>query len=437
MKDIQKIEKMDPVEQVNVKIPVVEDTGHSAIGSFAGFHYQYFYFILQLLKSKKNEEIGFEYLDDVNTIDGEKISYYQLKHTVSQAKSGAKNLTVCDPDFWKSIHVWLDIIEKQSQKGVDLVSYFKDANYCLVTNKSAADNPICQMIDKYQIKGASIEDVKNLIENQYKVEEVDAVNPNKKEMMSKVKDYMKAAVASPYFPQLLLNLKIEYLSDEDLIQSIRDEIRNQLVPDGALDEAMNSVIGNIGTELFPQIQSGEFKTITHDKVLEMLRRTIGQYRGERFKPDRNFKIPNFENMKNLTFIKQLEAVDDITSEEDIVEYTQTYVDYLQNEINAKQGHYYSMEDWERLDVDARRFWRQKFKFHYKFIDKACHKEICQAASKLLNEIRDKELKLGDEYMDTYHSNGLYYVLSGDAKENYPVIGWHVNWEQIFGRKQNG
>lgn len=82
------------------------NTGHGAIGAFAGYHYQWFYFILRMLKmQERGESVDFELRDDVSAdVDGH-LTFYQLKHTVSKNKSGYANLTVCDPELWKAICV--------------------------------------------------------------------------------------------------------------------------------------------------------------------------------------------------------------------------------------------------------------------------------------------------------------------------------------------
>ena len=53
-------ENVQPLGAVNI------NTGHGAIGAFAGYHYQWFYFMLRMFKmNEKGEAVDFEVRDDV------------------------------------------------------------------------------------------------------------------------------------------------------------------------------------------------------------------------------------------------------------------------------------------------------------------------------------------------------------------------------------
>ena len=46
-----------------------------------GFEYQFYYFLLKVLKIDSDETVGFEVKDDVHIEDNKTLSLIQLKHT--------------------------------------------------------------------------------------------------------------------------------------------------------------------------------------------------------------------------------------------------------------------------------------------------------------------------------------------------------------------
>ena len=146
------------LEAVNI------NTGHGAIGPFSGYHYQWFYFILRMLKmNEKGESVDFEVRDDVGSNVNGHLTFYQLKHTISKNKGGSANLTICDPDLWKSINVWIEIISKYVVSGVSVDEVFAKSEFTLITNKKSQDNEFCNLVEKYKNGIITIDDIKSYV----------------------------------------------------------------------------------------------------------------------------------------------------------------------------------------------------------------------------------------------------------------------------------
>ena len=79
--------------------PFTEQT--SAKDIFIAFEYQYYYFLLQILKLKRGESAGMEVLDDVHTIlKNDKQVLVQVKHTVQKTSKGQPiSITELDSDL--------------------------------------------------------------------------------------------------------------------------------------------------------------------------------------------------------------------------------------------------------------------------------------------------------------------------------------------------
>ena len=65
-------ENVQPLGAVNI------NTGHGAIGAFAGYHYQWFYFMLRMFKmNEKGEAVDFEVRDDVAADVNGSLTFYR------------------------------------------------------------------------------------------------------------------------------------------------------------------------------------------------------------------------------------------------------------------------------------------------------------------------------------------------------------------------
>lgn len=429
-------ENLQPLGAVNI------NTEHGAIGAFAGYHYQWFYFMLRMLKmNEKGEAVDFEVRDDVGADVNGNLTFSLLKHTISKNKKGWANLTTCDPDLWKSISVWIDIISKYVEGGVGADEIFAKSEFTLVTNKKVQDNEFCKLVEEYKNDDVTIDEIKSYVsELKSKLRDPEPKeNDNPKE--NRTKKYMDKAIQSEYFPCLLKNLRFVYLSDEDLIEEMRFQIGHRAVSKKHIDNALNAIVGCVETKLYPKVQSGEKLSISIDYFDSLIFSELAQFRGLKFVPKYQCPIDLSKNLSEQIFIKQLLAVKDIeeNEEDEIVNITQQTVDYIESERESISNNTISQNDIKALYRNAYTFWNHKFRKCYKFIDKDSEGEILRAAANLLDSVRSKtDLKVGDSFLEDYLSNGLFYKMSDTSMQKDGLaIGWHLNWDKLFNGNNNG
>lgn len=416
------------------------NTGHGAQGAFAGYHYQWFYFMLRMFKmNEKGEAVDFEVRDDVGADVNGNLTFYQLKHTFSKNKNGLANLTTCDPDLWKSISVWIDIISRYVESGVSADEIFAKFEFSLVTNKKVQDNDFCKLVEEYKNDDVTIDEIKSYVsELKSKLRNPEPKeNDNSKE--NRTKKYMGKAIQSEYFPCLLKNLRFVYLSDEDLIEEMKFQIGHRVVPKEHIDSALNAIVGCVETKLYPKVQSGEKLSISIDYFDSLIFSELAQFRGLKFVPKYQCPIDLSKNLSEQIFIKQLLAVKDIedNEEDEIVNITQQTVDYIESERESISNHTLSQDAIRALYMNAYAFWNYKFRTCYKFIDKDSEKEVIKAAANLLDSIRSKtNLKVGDSFLEDYLSNGLFYKMSDTSIQQEKHIGWHPKWKELFNDNNN-
>lgn len=416
------------------------NTGHGAQGAFAGYHYQWFYFMLRMFKmNEKGEAVDFEVRDDVGADVNGNLTFYQLKHTFSKNKNGLANSTTCDPDLWKSISVWIDIIFRYVESGVSADEIFAKSEFSLVTNKKVQDNDFCKLVEEYKNDDVTIDDIKSYVsELKSKLRNPEPKeNDNSKE--NRTKKYMGKAIQSEYFPCLLKNLRFVYLSDEDLIEEMKFQIGHRVVPKEHIDSALNAIVGCVETKLYPKVQSGEKLSISIDDFDIWILPELAQFRGLKFVPKYQCPIDFSKNLSEQIFIKQLLAVKDIEENEkdEIVYITQQTVDYIESERESISKHTLSQDAIRALYMNAYAFWNYKFRTCYKFIDKDSEKEVIKAAANLLDCIRSKtDLEIGDCSLKEHLSNGLFYKMSDTSIQQEKHIGWHPKWKELFNDNNN-
>lgn len=429
-------ENVQPLGAVNI------NTGHGAIGAFAGYHYQWFYFMLRMFKmNEKGEAVDFEVRDDVAADVNGSLTFYQLKHTISKNKKGWANLTTCDPDLWKSISVWIDIISKYVESGVSADEIFAKYEFTLVTNKKVQDNDFCKLVEKYKKDDFTIDEIAKFVSELKSKLRNPELKGNDDPKENRIKKYMDKAIQSEYFPCLLKNLRFVYLSDEELIEEMKFQIGHRAVSKKHIDNALNAIVGCVETKLYPRVQNGEKLSISIDDFDKMILPELAQFRGGHFFPKYQCPIDLSKNLSEQIFIKQLLAVKDIegNEEDEIVNITQQTVDYIESERESMSNNTISLDNIKALYRNAYTFWNNKFRKCYKCIDKDSDKEVFQAAANLLDSVRSKtDLKVGDIFLEDYLSNGLFYKMSDTSmQKDGQAIGWHPNWKKLFNGNNNG
>lgn len=131
---------------------------HTAMGTIAGFVYQFYYFLYKILTAEKGNTISFELYDDVATESQNGLTYCQLKHTVQQAASvGEKDVKLTDraSDLWKAISVWMKLIVGEEKDGIkrsneEQSAYIAEREFHFVTNKSFAENKLAALCSRFE-----------------------------------------------------------------------------------------------------------------------------------------------------------------------------------------------------------------------------------------------------------------------------------------------
>ena len=120
-----------------------------ALGSLAGFVYQEYYFLYRLLTIQDGETVSLEKIDDVGVEEGDRWTYYQLKHSINSKASDVKRMTNRDNDLWKTLNMWVSIIKKKGDAEAQR-RWIENSEFVLISNKTTENNKLFGLVEPYK-----------------------------------------------------------------------------------------------------------------------------------------------------------------------------------------------------------------------------------------------------------------------------------------------
>lgn len=398
------------------------EQAHSAVGPFAGFFYQWHYFMLRAISMKHGESVSFEDKDDVDADTGEGYSYYQLKHTVKATSTKVVNLPKRDPDWWKSISVWLDIVNGKGDENAQR-DFITKTDFILVTNKTVQNNDLYDKIQAFKNDSGKFDELVGYLKKLYD----DTKNP-KLETGSTTKEQIAKLMDYPLLREFLIKVTVESLSDQDIVNRIKEEIiEDKYVDPQRVDDSYRDYVGQMDQEAVGVIPNGSALSFNRKQFQVCFQHCFTAYRKVKIS-FRKFERDESFDYSNSTFIRQLVDIDDVRMDElDVIfDYVDSRLDYDKSMSKAVREHEISQETRNSIEEKAYKYWRDLFRYYNKtHTDEKTHQSL---ARQLLKEVRGKNLKYEEQEFDDYQSHGCFYTLSDGTN---PRIGWHIDWESKY------
>jgi hypothetical protein len=396
---------------------------HTAGPIAIGFDYQFYYFLYLALDLDPNEKIGFEVFDDVHIeLPNGKIELLQTKHTVQKKPDGSiVNLTERDVDLWKTINNWILII--QGSKSQD--NFLDNTKFRLVTNKSIDQNPFLQNVLRFQKSEIKMTEFNNYLNNLLETTEGEIKKDIEK--LCKLVDKQKK--------QFLTNIDI-ISNPESIIGLIKQRLYKQIRRENKIDLVYNALYANIQKDKFLTIENRQKFTITFEDFNTKYDSCFDLAYDISNLPRRDFTLLYPEDIKSQIFIRQLNDIGEMLTEDEMMNYTTKMLSFLNNIRSwIDEDHIVSRDDQVNLENEAIARWEVAFTTNYKKIkaklinkpnSHTLESEINEIANDCIDEIRKEILKIKNFEIGTDFSNGQYYLLS-----NEPRIGWHYEWKKKY------
>ena len=397
---------------------------YTAIGPLTGFIYQIYYFLYRLLTIREPETLSLEKIDDVGAEEGDRQTYYQLKHSINSKPPVIKRMANRDPDLWKTLNMWVNIIKKKGDEKAQRL-WIEQSEFVLVSNKGAENNRLFELIEVYKKDKEKWGNLEKYLSEQAakepkeKIEETDAKNINA---------YTKAVEGYRLKKELLKKVTVEFESDEELVKKIDKELQyNKFIPKnrvsdmryllkGALDEAILRKEAEYTFESFAEAFGPLFNDMRTRKFIPLNRKVV---------------LP--ERPMEQTFVKQLQGIDAPNSYK-----LQEMIKLTEEKLQFENDYYASNKAagkhvQQQFEKNMHREWRNIFDAKHRNVNFMSEEDkIKDAGWEVFDKVKDVRLKYDQEDIGASESNGCYYHFSDGET---PQIGWRCDWESLYNGRE--
>lgn len=393
----------------------------AAPGTGAGFDYQFYYFLYRLLNMKKGQSIGLEIKDDVHSDQKNDVQLlFQVKHTI-QKQAGGKPIALSelDHDLWKTLHNWARVISDPRDKRIklkDQLEFIKRTEFHLVSNKSVSNS---NEFSKRIIAYSELPSPQNFILLTNRLKELkNSCSDKKITTYINVVMRLDKTVLKQFFKKIYFQLE-----EVDIINKIKDTLEEKWVPPEEIDSTYGRLCSLIRDDNYISILAGKLKPISFTDFRDRYRKVISSAVKKPLSK-LTYDVPLTVDLLNQRFIKQLIAIEDISStdQDEITKYS-THKVRLARSLEAwvQKGEVVSDEvnDFHK-DVTLR--WDNK---HRRAFRKCEEHELNEKAQNIIGDMREEKFRLGEDELNTEHSNGELYLLSDEN-----TIGWHRDWKTL-------
>ncbi|SFI36794.1 ABC-three component system protein [Nitrosomonas sp. Nm34] len=392
----------------------------SAEDKSIGFDFQYYYFFYRLLNLKTGEKVGLEVLDDVHTeLSSDRQILVQLKHSTKiKADGGTKNLTTLDPDLWKTLSNWSQVIVDKyagREKKMDQLNFVNKTDFLLISNKSnSEENTALNTIKNFQSGNLNLSELDfylNVLKDKTKDNELKVYIQNVLDLDTDVRK------------TFLENLDFD-LECNDIIKKCKLAIKEKQIDERKIEDVFRNLDSQIRQDNFISIQARNKIIISFEEFYKKYRRHFDLARNEIL--TLKSLIGNLpDHLTDQKFIQQLIDIADIQPDdlETMAEFTR-YRLFIQNNIDEwyKNGDL-TANELEAFDKESKLRWRNEFRKTYR---NCTQENVTEKARDLLDSMRKEKLPIATQELPTDMSNGQFYRLS-----DIPEIGWHKNWEEKY------
>ena len=406
---------MDTIVRPRLAVyPKGKTDDRNAGGVVAGFVYQIYYFLYQLLTMGVGEIVSLEKFEDVGVEKENDKTYYQLKHTAATTGTCVERMKNRDTDLWKTLSMWIDKIkdgrDEQGQRG-----WIHESEFILLSNKSTDDNTFFFFFEDYQKKG-NWDDLKKYIGEQ--------AEKGERSTPKNIYDYTKDVNEYPLLKEFLIKVRPEFKSDDDILNDIDYWLVNQQHFKAPNAKVLRATLYGRLCEML-RGKKVEFNLESfNDKFGEL----FTKIKERKFVPkNRKVRVP--DEPRKQTFIRQLVDIDDVLAKtkDDIEELTWQKLQF-ENDYNDALA---VGDDDDRIifEMNVKEIWKKHHRTKNNGITAAkSEEEIKQAARTVLEGVRNEHPNFDEDTLNETSSRGCFYYFSDGEK---PRIGWRYDWKERY------
>lgn len=422
-----------------------EEEIHSAMGTVAGFTFQFYYFLYRLLTAENGSSISFELYDDVAAENPNGITLFQVKHTInavlSKKMNTGCNLTNRAAEMWKALNVWQRIIlnknEKtgHSRKENEQKSFIDNHQFVFVCNKDLESNDLISLCTKLASgESLTLDDIDKTLEKISEQQKKLTTKPDGSETKHKTVQRMIDELRKfPYRKEFLSKIEFKRMMFDDMEEKCKEHINKVMrFSSEQAKYVLENFLIEVVKDLVENSKTGKPLCYTYEEQQKRFECVFAHAKATplEFPLKKHSFQPNF---MDLVCVKQLVKVNDIDllkvrkgDIDKVVRYVSQFYSFKNRYEDYKEDCLISEVEDQSFREDALTVWSNNFDYYYDDLpEKASETEIASKAKDILHAVRGHNLKL-TQPLGISISNGAFYYLSDEG-----MIGWHRDWEKFF------
>lgn len=387
-----------------------------------GFEYQHLCFIVELLKMRFGDAVGYETRDDIHVISaasGQK-QYIQVKHTTEvSADNTPANLTTLSVDLWKTLSNWSKLIADPLEgrtSSKEQMDFIYDAKFVFMTNRNTCKNDISALIDRIKNKQCKPADVRTTLTT---IKEETSSTTIKRY----VDDVLKLGSRVLY----LFLSKVEFVSsDDDIFGAIRQEIVNKMIADEDVDDVLGALYLQVKEDFFNKAKAKQHQMITYNEwrrkyqaVFKLTRTTL--------LPLRQYHPILPDHLDQQPFVKELIEIEAVDLEDgglsELAEFTEHYLCVQMLLDDWREDGKIDAQTVERFHRDAKTLWKRIHRASHRSTKTDPTRDRINALDCFDTVMRER-LRVMATDLEINLSNGEFILLANEEK-----IGWKYKWDK--------
>lgn len=392
-----------------------------------GFEYQHLFFMMECLNMITGEEVGYEAKDDVHKLTAKGQAHlFQLKHTVDDSAGGSpKDISVLSSELWKSLSNWAKLITDSAcgRNSIARQRAFLSQTHFTYTTNRGTHNDFISAVEQLQTGLLCVADFRKNIDALYK-----------QTKSEELKNYIKNVLAlKDEILEAFINRLSFRTTGADLIKTIKDKIREKMVPEEYIDDIFVEILGQIKLDFFNATSARMHQIITYSEWRLRYMPFFRKYRNTPL-PLREFKPVLPAKLEQQTFIGELleiGVIDNIEDEyDDIAAWSSMYLEVRMQLEQWYEDGCITQSEKNNFHRDAINSWRNIHRQNHRTTKNdetldfrnaiACFDQV------LLEKLSLLEMSLGSRL-----SNGEFIHLAEEQ-----LIGWKYEWRKKYDARSN-
>jgi hypothetical protein len=386
----------------------------NAAGQLFGYSLQFPRALLRLLQAAIDARVGIEVCGDVAVFFPEGITLTE------EDKSSLSKNTLADTstNLWKTFYNWIEAINNNELNP-------KTDRFILYTNHAVADDSIAIRLSNSATQHEIDSAIQLAQEKLKNIGEAQGLFKYKKAVLETYLNIFREII--PRF-ELIVDNKAD-----DVYNSIRNEIRQKLVPENHVEYLLDALTGWVQTTINQLIADKKQAILSFSEFNSQFQYLFTKIRNKQELID--YALSNMPEKQELTkkakerpiYVRQLEIIKQ--SQDEVIG---AVSDYFKADTNRQQWIEKGLVDEDSMNDFESRLVSFYANSRKRILLTNSDRTEEDQGELILNDCQQRQERIANMDPPDRTVQGSYHVLSNELR-----VGWHPRWENIFSEHKEG